>query len=265
MDLSTLRFAIEDGIATMTFARPEKRNALDLTMRREIARVVERVDHDPEIRALVLMSSGGSFCAGGDIAGQLTREPGTDAARRRMRDNWDWVQALVSLDRPVIAAVDGPAAGAGFNIALAADFVLATPRASFCQSFAKIGLVPDLGGLHLLPRIVGLQRAKEIVFSARTIGAQEALELGIAYRIVPVDALEREARALARRFVDASPAALGLAKGILNGSFSTDLHTSLELEAAAQGICFETPYHRDAIERFLSKTPLRFPGFDREA
>lgn len=264
MDLQTIRFDVADGIATMTLNRPEKRNALDLRMRREFAHVLGRVNLDPAIRVLIVTGSGGSFCSGGDIGTMATREPGADAGRRRMRDNWDWIEALVGLDRPVIAAVDGAAAGAGCNLALAADFVLCTPRAYFMESFARVGLVPDMGGLWLLPRIVGLQRAKEIVFSARRVPAEEALALGIAYRIVPVEALADEALALARRFLDASPAALGLAKGILNGAMHQDLRTVLEQEASANGICFETAYHRDAIERFLAKRPVRFDGIVRD-
>lgn len=174
---------------------------------------------------------------------------------------WDWVQALIHFDKPVIAAVDGGAVGAGFSIALAADFVFATPEAYFCQSFAKIGLVPDLGGLYLLPRIVGLQRAKELVFSARVIGAQEAQELGIAYKVVGGDELQFAARSLALTLTQSSAAAIGLAKGILNNSFQSDLRNVLELEASANGICLETDYHKDAIARFLNKRPYAFAGF----
>jgi 2-(1,2-epoxy-1,2-dihydrophenyl)acetyl-CoA isomerase len=261
MNFETVKYEVADGIATMTLNRPHKRNALDLLMRREIADVVRTVNLDPSVRVFVMMSSGGSFCSGGDISTMQTREPDAAAGRRRMRDNWDWIDQLVHLDRPVIAAVDGPAVGAGFNLALAADFILATPNAYFCESFAKIGLIPDLGGLYMLPRIVGLQRAKEIVFSARRISAEEAVSLGIAWKIVPSDTLADAANALARSLTHCSATAMGLAKGILNASSQSDLRTVLEMEASANGICFETDYHRDAIKRFLGKEPMAFSGF----
>ena len=260
MNLTTIEYRNEDGIATLTFNRPAKRNALDLIMRREIAEIVSAVNLDDSIRALIVTGSGGSFCSGGDIATQQTRKPGAQAGRLRMRDNWDWVQELIHLDRPVIAAVDGPAMGAGFNIALAADFILATPRATFGETFAKIGLVPDVGGLYLLPRIVGLQRAKEIVFSARTISAEEARELSIVYEIHPEEELQSAALELAKRVATGSPTSFGMAKGILNGTFQTELRTVLELEASANGICFESEYHKEAISRFLKKETPMFVG-----
>jgi 2-(1,2-epoxy-1,2-dihydrophenyl)acetyl-CoA isomerase len=261
IDYATIRYEVSAGIVTLSFQRPERRNALSLSMRREIADAVSRAARDDAVRVLILTGSGGHFCAGGDIESLKERPSGADAGRQRMRDMWDWVQALIHFDKPVIAAVDGGAVGAGFSIALAADFVFATPGAYFCQSFAKIGLVPDLGGLYLLPRIVGLQKAKEIVFSARVIEAQEALELGIAYKIIAVHNLQVATRSLADTLSQGSAAAIGLAKSILNNSFQSDLRNVLELEASANGICLETDYHKDAIDRFLKKRPYAFTGF----
>ncbi len=261
MTFETILFSVEDGIATLTLNRPKKFNALDMLMRREIAQVVSDITLDASVRALIVTGSGGNFCSGGDIATMQTRTPGPEAARLRMRDNWDWVKGLVNLDIPVIAAVDGVAAGAGFNIALMTDFVLATGRATFCQSFTRVGLVPDVGGMYLLPRVVGLQAAKELVFSARTLNAEEARSMGIVYRVVAEGALLAEAASLARRMSRASRTSIGLAKGILNNSYQSDLDNVLRVEAAANGMCFETPYHKDAIDRFLKKTPLVFEPF----
>lgn len=260
MAYETIRFAVDQGIATLTLNRPARRNALDLVMRHEIPDAIGRVRADGDIRALILTGAGGHFCAGGDIASMRGAIPDAAAGRDRLRASISWVEDLVMLDRPVIAAVDGDAAGAGCNMALTADFILATPAARFTQSFARVGLVPDFAGLYLLPRIVGLQKAKELVFSARALPASEAMELGIVHSIHPVERLMDAARLMARSFAQASPTALGLAKQALNRSFNLDLRTALELEAAAQGICFTTEWHREAVRRFLAKEPALYTG-----
>jgi 2-(1,2-epoxy-1,2-dihydrophenyl)acetyl-CoA isomerase len=165
---------------------------------------------------------------------------------------------LRDLELPVIAAVDGAAAGAGCNLALACDFVLASRRARFIQAFIRIGLVPDWGGMYFLPRIVGLQKAKELIFSGRTLDAEEARELGIVYAVYHEDDLLPCARAFAGRFCHASTDAIGLAKQILNQTFDIDFHTALELEAQAQSAIRSSAYHRESVARFRAKQPLPF-------
>jgi 2-(1,2-epoxy-1,2-dihydrophenyl)acetyl-CoA isomerase len=251
--------------ALITLNRPQRRNALDTEMRDGMRRAVEQVRDDAAVRAVVLYGAGGAFCAGGDLRAMAADKPPAAANRERIRALHLWFRDLVNLEKPVVAAVDGPAFGAGFNLALAADFILCSREASFCAAFAKVGLVPDLAGLYLLPRILGLQRAKEIVFSARTIDAAEAMRLGIAYAVRPAAGLVEDAIGLAARFHAASPEALAMAKAILNQSFHLDQHAMAELEAFAQAVCMDSAYHRTAIARFLAKEPLRFdwkPGFD---
>jgi len=260
MEYQAIRYAVVDGIASITLNRPERRNALDLAMRNELAWAVGEIRRDKGVRAVIIAGAGNSFCAGGDLASMQGAIPDAAAGRDRLRSNIDWLQEWVMLDRPVIAAVDGHAAGAGFNLALAADFILATPEARFAQSFARVGLVPDFAGLHLLPRIVGLQRAKELVFSARTIDAAEAHALGIVYAIHDRAALPQAALALAARIATASPDAFGLAKQALNQAQSQDLRANLEIEAAYQGICFTSDFHKEAVRRFLAKEPALFAG-----
>jgi 2-(1,2-epoxy-1,2-dihydrophenyl)acetyl-CoA isomerase len=165
---------------------------------------------------------------------------------------------LLTLDRPVIAAVDGAAAGAGFSLALSADFVLATPRAWFNMSFLKVGLVPDVGALYTLPRVVGVQRAKEIMLSARDIDAQEALRLGIVMELHEPDQLLPRAQAMARSFVGASPAAVALIKRSLNSALGGGLQDMLSAEAQAQSLAAGTAEHREAVSRFLTKQPPLF-------
>jgi len=155
-----------------------------------------------------------------------------------------------------------PAPRGGFSLALMSDFVLATPRARFCQVFGRIGLVLDMAAMYMLPRIVGLQRAKELMFSARVMSADEAMRLGIVYALHEPQDLLGQALALARRFTEASPVAIGLTKNILNQSFQLDQRALAELESYAQGLCMDSEYHREAVRRFLAREPLAFPGLD---
>ncbi|GGG40889.1 enoyl-CoA hydratase [Caldovatus sediminis] len=249
---------VQDGIGVLTMNRPEKRNALDLAMREEIADAVRRARQDAAVKVLLLAGAGGAFCAGGDLAALEAARQDLQAARERIRALHVWLPELINLEKPVVAAVDGPAFGAGFMLALAADFVLASPRARFCAVFARIGLVPDLGAFWLLPRILGLQRAKELVMTARTVGVEEAKALGIVLEIHPPEALHDRALAFAARFRHAPTAALGMAKHALNQSFNLDQRALGEIEAYAQAVAIHSAYHRAAVERFLGKQPLEF-------
>jgi 2-(1,2-epoxy-1,2-dihydrophenyl)acetyl-CoA isomerase len=243
--------------------KPQARNAFDLEMRQGIAEAVYEARDNAEVRAVVVTGSGSAFCAGGDLKSLSAEKRPVFADRDRIRRLHVWFRELTNLEKPVIAAVHGPAFGAGFILALASDFVLATPSARFCAVFTRVGLVPDLGAFFLLPRIVGLQRAKDLVFSAREVDAKEALDLGILYRIVEPDRLLDEALALAARYHDASTEALGIAKNILNRSFNLDQDTLAELESSAQALALHTAYHDEAVANFLGKRPLRFKGVDR--
>jgi 2-(1,2-epoxy-1,2-dihydrophenyl)acetyl-CoA isomerase len=251
-------FELRDATALITLNRPAQRNALDFDMRDGLQQAVTRLRDDAAIRAVVITGAGGAFCAGGDLKNMTGERRPAPANRQRIRRLHLWLRDLIDLEKPVVAAVDGPAFGGGFNLALTADFILCTPAARFAAVFARVGLVPDMAGLFLLPRIVGLQRAKEIVFSARTIAADEAKSLGIVYAITPAERLLDDALALAARFHAASPEALGMAKTILNQSFHLDRHALAELEAYAQAVAMDSAYHRDAVARFVAKEPPLF-------
>ncbi len=242
----------------VTINRPERRNAFDLEVREQLAEAIFEARDDDAIKAVVIAGAGGVFCAGGDLKALSEGKRPIYKDRDRIRRLHLWFQELVNLEKPVIAAVEGAAFGAGFNLALACDFILGTPSTRFCAVFTRIGLVPDLGGFFLLPRIVGLQKAKELVFTAREVDAQEALDLGILYSIVPSENLLNQALALAERFHPASTEAIGLSKNILNRSFNLDQATLAELESHAQAIAIHTQYHDDAVARFLNKQPLGF-------
>jgi 2-(1,2-epoxy-1,2-dihydrophenyl)acetyl-CoA isomerase len=238
--------------------KPELRNAFDLEMREGIAQAVYEARDTAEVRAVVITGSGKAFCAGGDLKSLSSEKRPVFADRDRIRRLHVWFRELTNLEKPVIAAVHGPAFGAGFILALASDFVLATPSARFCAVFTRVGLVPDLGAFYLLPRVVGLMRAKELVFSAREVDADEARTLGIVYEVVPEDQLLDEALAMAARFHGAATQAIGISKNILNRSFNLDQDTLAELEAAAQAMVMKTEYHQDAVARFLNKQPRAF-------
>ncbi|NUO86059.1 MAG: enoyl-CoA hydratase/isomerase family protein [Cupriavidus sp.] len=255
--METIRFAVEDGVATLTLDAPARKNALSLPMREEIGEVIRRIRDDDSVRALILTAAGTDFSSGGDIS-SMQVEISAEQGRRRLRKLHGWLEHLIQLDVPVIAAVDGAAYGAGFSLALTADIILATPRARFGLPFLRMGLVPDCGVLYTLPRMIGLQRAKALMFSMRELDAQAAQDLGIVMEIVPADGLQARARALAQAFTEASPVAVSLTKQALNASLGQDLGTMLAMEADAQGIAFSTGYRREAADRFMAKQPLRY-------
>lgn len=267
MTFNSIAYEVVDAIATITLNRPEARNSITAEVHSELTDAVARVLEDMEVKAVILTGSGGSFCSGGDIKAMQSSNPSFAEDKLRFDRVHELLYRLIEMPKPVIAAVDGPAFGAGCNLALTADFILATPRAKFCQVFGRMGLVPDFGGLFLLPRIVGLQRAKELMFSARILGADEAKELGIVYQIVSQDSLQAEAMALARRFCHASTVAIGMAKRALNRSFNVDFHVMSEFEASAQSRLRGDAYVREAVRRFNNKEQLEFiwEKFDRQA
>lgn len=271
LSLRESQLSIEDGIATLTHLKPAARNALSLDLRADYIDMLARIEDDRSIRALIITGSGGSFCAGGDLRSLKERQASTDpdvnspnAMRWRIRSLHGWLERLRSLEIPVIAAVDGPAYGAGFAIALLADFILASPRASFCMSFAKIGLVPDSAAFYSLPRLVGLQKAKELLFTARRVGVEEAVELGIVLAVHDADSLLAQAQRFARRFVAAPRDAIAMSKGLLNQSFETPYSTMATLEGLAQGVASVAPYHGTAVSAFLNGEPSAF-DWDRDA
>lgn len=265
--MKDLQYQFDDGVATITLDRSQARNALSAAMKESLTELVPKLAADPAVRALVLTGAGGAFCAGGDIRGMAESRSasGVEDWRERMRGYHPLIRSLLELDKPLIAAVDGPAFGAGFSLALMADFVLASPQARFCLSFMKVGLVPDFAAMYTLPRVVGVQRAKELMLSARELDAEEACRLGIAMEVVPGEGLLARAQELARSFTGASPLAVGLIKREVGMALATDLPTLLGREADQQAMCFETAYQAEAVRRFLAKEPAMFAWPQRPA
>ncbi|MEM5317717.1 enoyl-CoA hydratase/isomerase family protein [Paraburkholderia sp. JHI869] len=261
-----IRTTIENGVATVTLDNAERKNALSAAALTALADTVEALRCDATVRALILTGAGGDFCSGGDVSAM---QGPADAAtvRRRMIENQRPCAALATFDKPVIAAVDGVAYGAGFSLALMADFIVASERARFCLAFARMGLVPDLGALHTLPRIIGAQRTRELVYSARELPAHDAQALGIVLEVVPSEALRARAQALALAMSAQSTDAFAMTKRLLAQTFERDFGALLEAEAGAQAIALTSPYLREAAARFARKeAPLfRWPKHDREA
>ena len=257
--METINFEVKDGVATLTLNRPARKNAIDAIMREELKEVIFSLPQRRDLRALIITGAGGTFCAGGDIivigAGTLTPEEG----RMRMRHDYlSWIETLLRLEIPVICAVEGAAFGAGFSLALTADIVLAAPDSRFCLSFMRLGLIPDCAAFYTLPRIVGVQRAKELAFSARELSADQALELGIVLEVVPQGRVLERAQQMAACFASAAPSALALTKRALNVSMSSSLDTMMDIESAGQAVARTTPWHTDAVQRFLNKKPSAF-------
>lgn len=255
--MSGVHFERRGSTALLTLDSAETRNALAGPVKDGLQDALAQVRADPGIRAVVLAGANGAFCAGGDLkAIQAAAQCDSDGLRDRMLATHALYRELLMLDRPLIAAVDGAAYGAGFSLALAADIVLVTPRARFCMVFMRIGLVPDCGATYTLPRVVGPQRARELFLSAREVGAAEALALGIAMEQHAADGLLPRALALADSFAQASPLAVKLVK-----RFTCDpgaLDAALEEEASAQALCFQTAPHHAAVQRFFDKQPPAF-------
>lgn len=254
---------IDDGVAVVTLNQPDRRNALTIDVKERLAEISADLARNETLKAVVLTGAGGVFCAGGDLKKMLERHAAGEAAGAedqlaRMRDTQAWFRTFRDLSVPVITAVDGPAFGAGFGLALLGDLVLASERAQFCASFAKVGAVPDLGLMWSLPRVVGLQRARELFYTARTLSAEEARDLGIALEVHPADALLPRALAVAEQMGQASPLAFRLTKEISARALECDSDTILALEAQAQAICLTSGYHRDALSRFVEKRSPQF-------
>ncbi len=257
--MKTIEFALDEGVALLTLNRPEAKNALDPVMADELGEQLAALRADASVRALVIAGASGAFCAGGDVKAMGQGGPRTQAQRHDGMARYTRVCIeLMALDIPVIAAVDGVAFGAGFSIALMCDIVLLSERARLCMVFQRIGLIPDMAAHYTLPRVVGLQRAKELIFSAREVDAAEALRLGIAMEVLPADALLPRAQAIARSFAGASPVAMGLSKRALQGSLGNDLHTLLETEAQGQALAAGSDYAKEAVRRFAAREPAQF-------
>ena len=259
---TAIAYDVTDGVATLRLDRPERRNAIDDAMRGEMIAALEEAASDPAVRALVVTGTGTAFCAGGDVRGMRNRlaAPQEDVAFngwRRQQRTHRAVALLHTMPKPTIAAVNGAATGLGCDVALSCDFIMAAESAQFTMSFIARGLIPDGGGMYFLPRRVGLARAKELVFTGRRVGAPEALAIGMVERVVPDAELMASAQDWARALSAGSPAALALAKSVMDRSLEMSFEQVLAEGAKAQAICYTTGEHRASVEAFLAQSKPR--------
>lgn len=247
----------DGAVAIMTINNPDKRNAMTLEMRKMMEAHVAEVRDDPNIRALVLTGAGDAFCSGGDISsfGQPII-----SMRDRMKQQHRVTLSLFYLEKPVIAAVNGVAVGVGFNVALLCDIILASEKAKFSQIFARIGAIPDGGGLYLLANILGMQKAKELVFTTDMISAQEAKELKFIREVYPQEVLMDEAMKLAHQLANGPTRAFGLSKALLHRGLGMDFESFLELEAVSEAFIMQSDDHKAALAAFANKQQPKFKG-----
>lgn len=252
----------DTGITTITLNRPEKLNALAGHMRRDLAEALEAAGSDRSVHVVVITGVGRAFCAGGDVAAmaELIERGDADEFSRLLGSARRVVTAIRQMTKPVLASINGPAFGAGFNLALACDLRIASTNATFSQSFAKVGLHPDWGGTYFLPRLVTPNKACEMFFLGDPIDAEEALRLGLINFLVAPAELETETRKLAERLHDAPSIAVGAAKQAVYRSQYADLEEMLRYETEAQMRCFESDDGAEGVRAFLERRPPKFTG-----
>ncbi|WP_444463254.1 enoyl-CoA delta isomerase 1 [Rhodobacter capsulatus] len=256
MSYRTIRYETAEGLAVITLDRPEVMNALNTAMRHELTAALHRAR--AEARAIVLTGSGRAFCSGQDLGDGASEGLNLEAV---LREEYEpLLQAIYTSPLPVLAAVNGAAAGAGANLALAADVVIAAQSAAFMQAFTRIGLMPDAGGTWWLPRQVGMARAMGMALFAEKIGAEEAARMGLIWEAVPDVDFEHHWRARAAHLARGPSAAFGAVKKAFHAALSNPLSAQLALEARLQGELGRSDDFREGVQAFLEKRPPHFTG-----
>lgn len=253
----TIEVASANGVATITLNRPESLNALNAEMRKELLAAVRAAGRDDAVRAVVLTGSGRGFCSGADLRGG----PGERSFRTVLSNEYNpLISAIRELPKPMIAAVNGVAAGAGVSLALACDLVYAAEEARFILAFVRIGLVPDSGATRALVRALGRHRAAELAFTGDPLSASEAAAAGLINGVVPGGELASHAGAIAQRLADGPTRAIGLTKRLLNQADGPGFADGLALEAALQELAGRTQDHAEGVSAFSEKREPRFVG-----
>lgn len=265
MEFKDLILEKKDEVATITLNRPERLNALGAQTTFEFIDACEDAIRDPNIRVIVLTGAGEAFCAGGDYKDIF--RPGFEKTalqwRHRMRTGSNRLVTLLSgSEKPIIASVNGIAVGGGCTIAMACDIRIASERARFGLVFSKIGATPEFGCSYLLPRLVGLGKALELLFTADIIDAREAERIGLVNKVVTHEKLKDATKEFVEKLLEKPPAALGIAKSLLYRSLSADMLSQLELEAFAISTAFKTEEHQEAVKAFLEKRKPKFRGIE---
>lgn len=261
MNYDFIRYETDQGVATITLSRPDVLNAFNRKMAKDLQDALKSAGNSDAVRAVLLTGAGRGFCAGQDLAEATAGAPGSVDLGDIVKTNYSpSVLAIRELEKPVVCAVNGVAAGAGANLALACDIVIAAEDASFIQSFTKIGLVPDTGGTFFLPRLVGPARATALMFLADKVPAPKALEWGMIYQVVPPTVLLDTALALARQLAAMPTRALALTKRALNISMGVDYKVALSVEEELQREAGRTEDYLEGVRAFLEKRKPVYTG-----
>jgi enoyl-CoA hydratase/carnithine racemase len=261
-DSASILLDASGPIAVLTLNRPAARNAIDDDMRTELIAALDHVSRNDAIRALVITGAGKGFCSGGDVKSMQARlsvPPGEVALNgwRRQQRTHHAISMLHALPKPTIAAVNGAATGLGCDVALCCDFIIAAHTARFAMTYILRGLIPDGGGMYFLPRRVGLSRAKELIFSGRTVEPEEALRLGMIDRVTSAETLLADAREWAAQLSHGAPAALALSKNILDQTYELTAEQVFGMGSQAQAICYSSKEHQDSVAAFLEGVAQR--------
>jgi len=255
-------FEVKDSIALITLNRAEKLNSVTLSQLEELVIRLNGFEQDDSVRAVVITATGRGFCTGADLSGGGGRHDVTTPMGMKLSAHiyGRICFTLATMEKPVIAAVNGIAAGSGCNLALSCDIIYAARSARFIQIFVKRGMCPDCGGTYFVPRLIGLAKAKELFFSGDSVDAATALELGMINKVVDDDQLMNEAFAYAGKLAQMPTRSIGMIKRLLNRSFDSDLLTQIDFEAAYQGLATSTEDMREGWASFFEKREPRFQG-----
>lgn len=262
MDLKTMRYEAANGIGTITFNRPERMNAVTPEVCADLKQLLDIIERDNEVGCVVLTGAGRAFSAGGDmetIKDFHSMEP--SASRKRLQRSTHPMRQLYMLEKVTIAKVNGAAIGGGASFALACDFAIASKNARFGFVFSNIGIIPDMGCLYFLPRIVGLRTAKKLFYEGNIFSAQEALEMGLVSEVVPPEDLDATVDDLAQRMAGKPLDSMGLMKNILQKGMEMDLESLIEREVEAQSLLWISDDHKEGLAAFLEK---RAPNFGKK-
>lgn len=254
----SIEFTKRDGIAVVTLNRPEKKNAMLIGMRDRIAEISQEINDDDEIRVVILTGAGTDFCAGADVSEMA--KGGINGSLFKARHMNKAITGLGNIRKPVIGAIRGVAVGMGLSMALVCDYVLASETLKMGAVQRKIGLCPDAGNVWFLARYLGVVRAKELVFSARMVRAEEAAQIGLVSRVVADDKLMDEAMELARSFADAPTLALGMAKRMFDVASTMTLDQFMDFEGSTVPLIAQTEDFKEGTRSFIEKRPARFTG-----
>ena len=258
-ETSSLLFSLEAGVATIRFNRPQVFNSVNKEVALALQQRLRECQQNPEVRAVLLTGTGKAFCAGQDLA-EITGPDSPEVAEIVEQLYNPIVELIRALDKPVVAAVNGVAAGAGANLALACDIVVARESASFIQAFSKIGLIPDSAGTYFLPRLVGLQRATALMMTGDKVSAPEAVQMGMIYKTFADDQFDAEVDALVRKLAAMPTKGLAYTKQLLNGTFSNTLTQQLRAEADYQLRAGSTADYKEGVSAFMEKRQPTFTG-----